>query len=62
MKCKICKNKITWDESFGKSSYIVCADCFKRLAEKIDKTKFRKGILLELIFEMGSIREETKEK
>lgn len=62
MKCKICKNKMSWDKSYGKKDYMICLSCFKRLSKKINKTMCREGILLELVFEMGAIREEEKGK
>ena len=31
MKCKICKNKTTWDESFGGENFIICPTCYNKL-------------------------------
>lgn len=32
--CAICGNKTEWDESFGKSSFIVCPKCFKKIIKR----------------------------
>ena len=61
MKCKICKNKTTWDESYGKANFIVCPICFERLAKKTNKDfPEAQNIITSIIFEMGEIREEKK--
>lgn len=31
MKCAICKNHTTWDESFGGEKFIICPRCYKKL-------------------------------
>ena len=31
MKCAICKNKTTWDESFGGEKFIICPRCYAKL-------------------------------
>lgn len=59
MKCKICKKPTNWDESYGKSNFIVCPTCFERLAKATGK-KFPKGqnLIMNIIFEIANIREE----
>ena len=34
MKCKLCKQKTTWDESFGTEKFIICPKCFCRVTEE----------------------------
>lgn len=34
MKCAICENKTTWDESFGGVKFIICPRCYKKLNPK----------------------------
>ena len=64
MKCKICKNKTTWDESFGRENYIVCPNCLIRLANSADRCDDKDGrnVALNMIFEISKIKKETKGK
>ena len=59
MKCEICKEKTTWDESFGRREFIVCPHCFEKIrkmthSKSFDVTKF--------ICAIGWIREELNEE
>lgn len=60
MKCKICKNNTTWDESYGKPKCIVCPTCFERLAKATGR-KFPKAQneVYRIIFEVADIKEEN---
>lgn len=64
MKCKICKNKTTWDESFGRENYIVCPNCLIRLANSVDRCDSEDGrdIALNMIFEISKIKKEAEGK
>lgn len=31
MKCAICENNTTWNESFGGEKFIICPHCYKKL-------------------------------
>jgi len=57
MKCKICHSKTNWDESYGKSNFIICPACFERLAEKTGQ-KFPEAqyIIMSIIFEIADIK------
>ena len=59
MKCQICKNKTTWDESFGYSDFIVCPQCYKAI-----KMKFKKDSLktMDIILALGDIRRKNQKK
>ena len=66
MKCKVCKKRTNWDESYGYDDFIVCCNCFDRLYNKVDyNKKVHKScstveIVLGIILEMGEIRKENK--
>ena len=64
MKCHICNNKTTWNESFGRETFIVCPSCHRKLTNKIKALrKFGYGpesSALEIIITIGSIKEERK--
>lgn len=64
MKCKICKNKTTWDESFGRENYIVCPNCLIRLANSVDRCddKIGQNVALNIIFEISKIKKEAEGK
>ena len=66
MRCKICKHKTTWDESYGRDSFIVCPSCHKRLAKEIETWRKYKvssqSMATEIILEIGYMIEERKEK
>lgn len=56
MKCAICKNKTTWDTSFGDENFIICPKCYNRLNPHQDMQ-----IHFALI-EIGRIKREKKEE
>lgn len=60
MKCKICKKVTDWDTSYGKPKFIVCHDCFERLAKATER-KFPRGHneIIRIIFEIADIKEEN---
>ena len=65
MKCNICGKKTTWDESYGRESFIVCPRCHDKLAEDIErwikiKPVSSKFITSSIIIEIGRIKEEGK--
>lgn len=64
MKCKICKNKTTWNESFGRENYIVCPNCLIRLANSADRCDIKTGqnVALNIIFEISKIKKEAEGK
>lgn len=51
MKCKICERKVTWDNSYGRRSFLVCHPCFEELRKR------RGWDALEFIFDIGEIIE-----
>ena len=55
MKCDICKNKTTYNESYGHSEFIVCSKCFNELCYKYNFTD-----TMELIFTLGDIAKKHK--
>ena len=68
MKCKLCKKKTTWDESYGKSNFIFCPKCIKRLtltvktirtSDKVDEFTDI-AIATGMIFTIGMIKEENR--
>ena len=61
MKCNICGNKTNWDESYGRETFIVCPVCHDRIAKVIKKCtndKYYNVTALEVILEIGHIKEE----
>lgn len=54
MKCAICKNKTTWDTSFGKSSYLVCGKCFEKMRKNRNAVE-----VLDEILKIGEEIEKT---
>ena len=58
MKCSICKNKTTYDKSYGLDTFIVCPDCFNELA-KVNHDRF---LTLDLVFKIGDIKEKAEKK
>ena len=56
MKCEICGRKINWDNSYGRSAFLICHPCFERLHKKYGWDA------LEMIFEIGRIREEKNDE
>ena len=59
MKCQICKNKTTWDESFGYDNFIVCPKCHDAIKIKLGKNNFE---TMNIIFALGDIRRENQKK
>lgn len=35
MKCAICGQRTTWDESFGPKDFIVCPHCFEEIVKRV---------------------------
>lgn len=60
MKCQICHNKTTWDESYGKSNFIVCHVCFETLAKATGKNfPESHSIISSIIFKIADIKEKV---
>lgn len=59
MKCQICKNKTTWNESFGHDNFIVCPQCYQSIKTKFGKNDFK---TMNIIFALGDIRSENQKK
>lgn len=66
MKCKLCKRKTDWDESYGRPCFIVCPSCHRKITKMIGKFQnencLPETIATMLILEMGYIKEEREEK
>ena len=64
MKCKICKRKTNWDESYGRDCFIVCPSCHIQISNAIHNARKHNAsdrvIALEVILEIGDIKEENK--
>ena len=54
MKCEICGRRINWDNSYGRSDFLICHPCFEHLH------KIYGWDALEVIFEIGRMKEEQK--
>ena len=63
MKCAICGHKTNWDESHGRTSFIVCPSCHDEIAKIVSKgsKKYYKITALEIILKIGQIKEEEEE-
>lgn len=59
MKCQICKNKTTWDESFGYANFIVCPKCLDAIKIKFGKDNSE---AINIIFALGDIGRENQKK
>ena len=59
MKCHICKNKTTWDESYGYESFIVCPKCHEAIKNKLKKDNIE---TMKIIFALGDIARENNIK
>ena len=57
MKCAICKNKTTWNTSFGRSAYLVCGDCFAKMRKNRNAVE-----VLDEIIKIGEKIEKTLDK
>lgn len=55
MKCKICKQKTHWDESYGMLEFIVCPRCFEDMAEAQPERDFyeKRNKVLSMILAIG---------
>lgn len=58
MKCKICKGKTNWDESFGYTEFIVCPKCHKELC-RVCKNNY---MAWSVIIEMGRLARKGNDK
>lgn len=54
MKCEICGRKINWDNSYGRSDFLICHPCFEHLHKEYGWTAFH------VILEIGAMKEEEK--
>jgi len=59
MKCAICNNKTTWDESYGRENFLVCPKCFYKLKKATHQDNFN---IFNFIIEVGWLKEEEEEK
>ena len=57
MKCKLCKSKTTWNASIGRENFIVCNDCWHKMA---DLTNVNPSKVLSIVLIMGNIKEKHK--
>ena len=64
MKCHICNNETTWNESFGKETFIVCPSCHRELTNRIKVLRecgyTPEGSALDIIITIGIMKEERK--
>ena len=59
MKCQICKNKTTWDESIGYADFIVCPKCYEAIKHEFGKDSLKAA---DIIFALGKIRRRNQKK
>lgn len=59
MKCQICKNKTTWDESIGYDNFIVCPKCYEAIKDKFGKDSLKAA---DIIFTLGKIKRKNQKK
>lgn len=63
-KCHICNNETTYNESFGRETFIVCPSCHKELANRIKLLREYEfgpeSSALEIILIIGRIIEERR--
>lgn len=59
MKCQICKNKTTWDESFGYNDFIVCPRCYEAIKIRLGTDNFE---TMNIISVLGDIRRKNQKK
>lgn len=66
MKCKICGEKTTYEDSYGRDTFIVCSSCHKKLSKEIKRLRKYKfspeTSALEIILTIGYLMEERKKK
>jgi len=59
MKCHICRNKTTWDESYGYEYFIVCPKCHEAIKNKLSEDELE---TMDLIFALGMIARKNNKK
>lgn len=64
MKCKICKQKTNWDESYGLPEFIVCPHCFEEMAEARPEKNFykKRNEIMKIIFTIGKQIEKVNDR
>ena len=64
MKCKICKQKTSWDVSYGYEEFIVCPYCYNAIfataRQKMPKMDAQM-LTMDLIFALGQRRRDANE-
>lgn len=64
MRCHICNCKTTWNESFGKETFIVCPSCHKKITDRIKILKkyedSPENLALDIIITIGLIKEKEE--
>lgn len=64
MKCKICGKKTTYDESYGRETFIVCPICHEKLTKEIKTLREFKfspeSSAVQIILDIGFWMEERK--
>ena len=64
MKCKICKQKTSWDVSYGYEEFIVCPTCYNTILYTIQKDVPKidaQMLTMDLVFAFGQRRRVTNE-
>lgn len=59
MKCQICKNKTTWEKSFGYDNFIVCPKCYEAIKNEFGKDSLK---AMDIILALGDIRRKNQKK
>ena len=66
MKCKLCKKKTNWNNSYGRPCFIVCPTCHRKITKMIGRFQnencLPETIATMLIIEMGFIKEGVEKK
>lgn len=64
MKCKLCKQKTNWDESYGYEEFIVCPKCFEEMAKLSKASGFyeQRAQVLSAIFTIGAQKSRIKKR
>lgn len=57
MKCKICNCKITYDNSIGRDSFLVCNNCAQTIKKR---TQLKNIDILNTILVIGFMKEDNK--
>ena len=50
MKCSVCENKTTWNESYGNEKFLVCPKCFEKMKKENNGNV---AVTMKKIFEKG---------